>query len=447
MRRIKTLLFLFAFTIMTTVTASAATHSTKYNGISYSRVYDYNYYTNKHPELRGQSDNTVLSHFINNGIPKGEQAIATFDPKSYRRGNQSLRVKYKKNWRDYYMHFQTTGYKNAYKVKTAIGVKRITKPVTVYEGVDYARVYDYYYYISRHKSVGVAYPEDDEKTLKNFVKYGIPKQYSASPKFSVRSYRYANPAVRAFFEDDYNGIVKYYISHPNKYGGATGVKKLRNPITKYKGIDLSTVFDYEYYTSHNPAIAKYGVSQQNDDASAIAHFAKVGIFRGITAKAGVTKNKKAYKNALAAIKKQFPNVAEEYLKADQYASDTNYLILLNQSKHLVYIFKGRQNNWDKIKTFNCCTGKPSTPTPTGIFKAGGKGLYFWSGSCRCWYWTRITGSILFHSQIYDGSSSPRRIVDGSMGVSCSHGCVRLHISNAKWIYDNIPRGTKIVSYR
>ena len=38
------------------------------------------------------------------------------------------------------------------------------------------------------------------------------------------------------------------------------------------------------------------------------------------------------------------------------------------------------------------------------------------------------------------------IKDGRLGINASHGCVRLALSNAKWIYDNIPRGTKVVIY-
>ena len=35
-------------------------------------------------------------------------------------------------------------------------------------------------------------------------------------------------------------------------------------------------------------------------------------------------------------------------------------------------------------------------------------------------------------------------MDGRLGMHLSHGCVRLDIDNAKWIYDNIPYGTKVV---
>lgn len=36
--------------------------------------------------------------------------------------------------------------------------------------------------------------------------------------------------------------------------------------------------------------------------------------------------------------------------------------------------------------------------------------------------------------------------DGRLGINASHGCVRLAIDDAKWIYDNIPSKTKVVVY-
>lgn len=43
----------------------------------------------------------------------------------------------------------------------------------------------------------------------------------------------------------------------------------------------------------------------------------------------------------------------------------------------------------------------------------------------------------------DGSGT---LQDGRVGIPLSHGCVRLEIANAKWIYDNIPAGTHVVVY-
>ena len=156
----------------------------------------------------------------------------------------------------------------------------------------------------------------------------------------------------------------------------------------------------------------------------------------------------AYKQAKTRLSGVVPNAgSSEYVKANKYSSNTKYLILVNRGKHQVYIFSGKKGSWTKIKTFACCVGAPATPTVTGVFQVQDKGPYFLTGSRknrRCWYWTRIHLNYLFHSVIYDNSSSPRHIVDGTMGRSVSHGCIRLAVSNAKWIYDKMPRGTKIV---
>ena len=137
-------------------------------------------------------------------------------------------------------------------------------------------------------------------------------------------------------------------------------------------------------------------------------------------------------------------------KAQSYSSNTGYLILVDRDEHEVAIYSGSKWNWTQVKRFACGNGKSSTPTITGEFNIPSKyprsQPYFDSGSARCWYPTRIYGGYLFHSVLYYPASSPNTIMDGRLGVGVSHGCVRLALNNAKWIYDNIPIGTKVVIY-
>ncbi|MCT8976711.1 L,D-transpeptidase [Clostridium sp. CX1] len=58
----------------------------------------------------------------------------------------------------------------------------------------------------------------------------------------------------------------------------------------------------------------------------------------------------------------------------------------------------------------------------------------------CKYYTQISGNYLFHSVLYNKSD---KLVDGRLGYNISHGCIRLSLENAKYIYDNIPSGTAI----
>ena len=133
--------------------------------------------------------------------------------------------------------------------------------------------------------------------------------------------------------------------------------------------------------------------------------------------------------------------------ANNQASSTNYIMIVDRSAHRVGVFKGRKNSWTNVKYYKCCVGKPSTPTISGTYTVGSKGKYFDTGTKgRCWYYTQISGNYLFHSVIYDRQPSPKKIIDNSMDAAVSHGCVRLDLENAKWIYDNIPKNTKVIIY-
>lgn len=133
--------------------------------------------------------------------------------------------------------------------------------------------------------------------------------------------------------------------------------------------------------------------------------------------------------------------------ANNQDSPTDYIVIVDRAAHRVGVFKGSKYNWADAKYYKCCVGKPSTPTISGTYYIKSRGKYFDTGTKgRCWYFTQINGNYLFHSVIYDRQNSPKRIIDNSMDAAVSHGCVRLDLENAKWIYDNIPKNTKVIIY-
>ena len=133
---------------------------------------------------------------------------------------------------------------------------------------------------------------------------------------------------------------------------------------------------------------------------------------------------------------------KEYING--YSSESNYLIAVDRSSFNVGIFTGSQGNWNNIFFWPCVVGAPSTPTVTGEYTVRYKQYSFGHGY-TCWYCTQILGDYLFHSGIYQQGSMTNGI-DLGMSKANSQGCVRLELQNAKWMYDNIPYGTKIVIY-
>lgn len=143
------------------------------------------------------------------------------------------------------------------------------------------------------------------------------------------------------------------------------------------------------------------------------------------------------------VRRYSADVLEMLSRANNYSSSTQYIILVNRRTHKVGIFQGRQGSWSLVKYWDCADGAPGTPTVSGVFTIAAKGYYFDSGASRCYWWTQFYGNYLFHSVLYNKNGTLR---DGRVGMALSHGCVRLQINNAKWIYDNIPSRTKVVIY-
>ena len=101
-----------------------------------------------------------------------------------------------------------------------------------------------------------------------------------------------------------------------------------------------------------------------------------------------------------------------------------------------------------VRQMLCSTGKVGTDSDPGDWVLNGRKAnwcYFpkWGGYAR--FWTRINGSIAFHSIIYYSvsTSDPKVSSYRKLGQRASHGCIRLTVADAKWIYDNCGAGTVV----
>ncbi len=137
------------------------------------------------------------------------------------------------------------------------------------------------------------------------------------------------------------------------------------------------------------------------------------------------------------------NKAEKFINNKVSNSPTQYYIWVNTNNPKVYIFKGYNRQWKLLKEIACTVGKPSTPTIKGTFNVGIKGNSFVvkdNPSLKCDYYTQISGNYLFHTVLLYRNGE---IADGRLGLKLSHGCIRLSISDTKYIYDSIPESTSV----
>lgn len=123
---------------------------------------------------------------------------------------------------------------------------------------------------------------------------------------------------------------------------------------------------------------------------------------------------------------------------------TPYLIHVDLNAQKTYIYNGKLKNWNLEKTFTCSTGIKGEETPQGVYTIKEKGQWFFSEQYNQGgkYWVQFLGDYLFHSLPYNKEKT--NIVDYTLGTPASHGCIRLKDEDSKWIYDNIPKGTKVI---
>ena len=127
-----------------------------------------------------------------------------------------------------------------------------------------------------------------------------------------------------------------------------------------------------------------------------------------------------------------------------------YYIKVNRQANCVTIYGRDQYGTYSvpIKAMVCSVGV-NNETPLGVFQTSSK--YIWRplfGGVYGQYAFRINGPILFHTVPYTTTYNNAIEYDeyNKLGQAASMGCVRLTVSDMKWIYDNCPCGTMVEIY-
>ena len=100
-----------------------------------------------------------------------------------------------------------------------------------------------------------------------------------------------------------------------------------------------------------------------------------------------------------------------------------------------------------VKAFVCSTARAGCTTPAGTFTIKDK-LYWHELMGPTWgqYCSHITSDILFHSVPNTSYNNPYTLETSEynkLGTAASAGCIRLSVKHAKWLFDNVPVGTKV----
>jgi SH3-like domain-containing protein len=134
-----------------------------------------------------------------------------------------------------------------------------------------------------------------------------------------------------------------------------------------------------------------------------------------------------------------------------------YYIELDTRNQVVTVYeKDDQGEYTRVvRRMLCTSGKtepdglePATPTPSGRWKIGarerfGKFAAFNAEYAR--YWTQVVGGIYFHSIMFSKRdiTTLKKSPYNGLGKTGSHGCIRLYVEDAKWLYYHACPGTTV----
>ena len=128
-----------------------------------------------------------------------------------------------------------------------------------------------------------------------------------------------------------------------------------------------------------------------------------------------------------------------------------YLVAVNRAMCTITVYKKDSNgNYTvPIKAMACSVGRSGHQTPTGRYNTTNR--YDWRlmvDNSYGRYAIRIKGSIMFHSVCYYTKNEANLEYEeyNKLGSPASLGCIRLCLSDIKWIYDNCPTGFPTVIY-
>ncbi|MDO4740424.1 MAG: peptidoglycan-binding protein [Eubacteriales bacterium] len=149
-------------------------------------------------------------------------------------------------------------------------------------------------------------------------------------------------------------------------------------------------------------------------------------------------------------------MAEGVVPCEEVALPYRLVVDVDQQKVFAYAWDG-EGYTSLVREMICSTGTVETPTPVGVYseKTGPLNVWHKFRVYHCWaqYSYVIEGGIMFHSVLYynrvneeTGEETPGYLDKASvenLGTRQSHGCVRLEVEDAKWIYLNCPRNTEV----
>ena len=140
-----------------------------------------------------------------------------------------------------------------------------------------------------------------------------------------------------------------------------------------------------------------------------------------------------------------------YDEIESYPDPSTYKLIMDYHNQAVWVLaKDEFGDFTQLeRVMICSSGGNGNWTPEGNYAMGEHKVRFGefkSDNCFGQYWSQIYKRFYFHSLLYDQRSAATwtRTSYNNLGTPVSHGCVRLFVPDARWVYYNAAPGTQCI---
>ncbi len=179
---------------------------------------------------------------------------------------------------------------------------------TMYNGVEYDMVYDAEYYLEHYPDLAAAFANDGYQLIAHYVNYGMNEGRQAKEYFNPEVYKANYVDLRNEYGFNIGDYTRHYIFIGNAEGRQGWIPNgSTDKAWKYYGIDLSGVYNCNYYLANNPDVY---AAFNGDDLWTIQHFVSNGMSEGRRASENFDYN--SYKNEYPDLRSTFGTDKAQY---------------------------------------------------------------------------------------------------------------------------------------
>lgn len=248
----------------------------------------------------------------------------------------------------------------------------------------------------------------------------------------------------------YGNLDEAMYAHYKKYGANEG----------RMAAESEDWFDAIYYANNNPdVVAACGDTKE----ALLKHYRNYGRKEGRLPNASYVHTYKEPETTSKVTNKT--NVTSE--KVVQAAADANaainttakdgkpYYVMVNRAANTITIYSVGDDGKYSVpyKSLLCSTGREGHRTPLGNYTiyehtAGGGFVTMVDGTYGKYCMRFRKGGLMFHTVCYSSTKDENPIQEevDLLGDYASLGCIRLSVSDAEWLFNNMPNGTPVTIY-